>query len=442
MGSRPLVLVHGYSDNEKGFARWREILSTASDRQVVDVRVGAYESLSNEISIKDIAEAFDRALRLQAGLGSDEDFDALVHSTGMLVVRSWLTTYPARKDRLRHLIALAPATWGSPLAHKGRSWLGSVFKGSKNPFSPDFLEAGNEVLHGLELGSRFTWDLAHRDLFGEEVYYGPNKRTPYVFVFCGTKAYSGLRQLVNEPGTDGTVRMAGCSLNSRKAIVDLTERPESSKRASFSDWRGVSEIPVILVKDLNHATIMSKPPAELVDLVRAALEVDSERGLSSWIKSARSVNAQESLGKQWQQFVVRVVDERGDSIPDFNVRLFEDGKELTQFRDDVHAYERDKSFRNFHVDVTSLVGRKFRRLTMQIVASSGTQLVGYVGYSQIEKSGPTPTMEIDMDLTDLANGSIALFFPFTTTLVEIKMNREPLPLGTESRLFRFPSMQG
>src|SRR6202008_4567758 len=148
---------------------------------------------------------------------TDEPFDAVVHSTGMLVIRAWLTTYAARKSRLKHLIALAPATWGSPLAHKGRSWLGSLFKGSKDPRSPDFLEAGNEVLHGLELGSQFTWDLAHLDLFGEDTFYGKTKSTPYVLLFCGDQPYRGIRELVSEPGTDGTVRLAGCSLNSRKA---------------------------------------------------------------------------------------------------------------------------------------------------------------------------------------------------------------------------------
>jgi len=30
--------------------------------------------------------------------------------------------------RLKHLIGLAPATFGSPLAHKGPSWLGALFQ--------------------------------------------------------------------------------------------------------------------------------------------------------------------------------------------------------------------------------------------------------------------------------------------------------------------------
>ena len=84
---RPVILVHGYSDTAQGFGPWRRLLGDSSQQPDFDVRVAEYKSLSNEISIKDIAEGFDRALRLQSGLGADEDFDAVVHSTGMLVIR-------------------------------------------------------------------------------------------------------------------------------------------------------------------------------------------------------------------------------------------------------------------------------------------------------------------------------------------------------------------
>lgn len=430
MPERPVVLVHGYSDSHRGFRVWKEILDTD-----FDVRVASYKSLTNEISIKDIAEGFDRALRCQAGLDQDQDFDAIVHSTGMLVLRSWLTTYPRRKDRLKHLIALAPATWGSPLAHKGRSWLGSVFKGSKNILRPDFLEAGDGVLDGLELGSRFTWDLAHRDLFGAEVYYGSSRYTPYVFTFCGTEDYGGVRKIVNEPGTDGTVRLAGVALNSRKAIIDLTERPQDPKRAYFTGFKSVDDLPVVLIDGVNHGTIMSRPTPELVQLVRSGLKVGNKPAYDKWLREAERVSSKGKDGP-WQQFVVRLVDERGDPIPDYNVRLFEGRHELHDFTADVHAYSGDKSLRNFHVNVSELADQKFTNLRMRLIASSGTQLVGYVGYGNGTGASPHPTMEVVLDITNLVTGDTKLFYPFTTTLVEIKLNREPLPLNGESRLCR------
>ena len=124
------------------------------------MHLGNYVSLSNEISLKDIAEGFDRALK-ESSLKDAQPFDAIVHSTGMLVVREWLAGTIGTIDRpqlardrqaqLKHLVGLL-ATFGSPMAHKGRSWLGAMFKGGKQ-LGPDFMEAGEQVLKALELGS-------------------------------------------------------------------------------------------------------------------------------------------------------------------------------------------------------------------------------------------------------------------------------------------------
>lgn len=86
MAKNPVVLVHGYSDKGESFERWRSVLERAGHDAKL-IQVGNYISLSNEITIKDIAEGFDRALRDCPGLAHGEDFDAIVHSTGMLVVR-------------------------------------------------------------------------------------------------------------------------------------------------------------------------------------------------------------------------------------------------------------------------------------------------------------------------------------------------------------------
>ena len=131
MKQRPVVLVHGYSDKGESFTRWCSELEKAG-YNMTELNVCSYESLTNEITIKDVGEAFDRALKLQANIQPNKPFDAIVHSTGMLVVRAWLTGRDrARVARLKHLVALAPATFGSPLAHKGRSTLGSIFKGNR-----------------------------------------------------------------------------------------------------------------------------------------------------------------------------------------------------------------------------------------------------------------------------------------------------------------------
>src|SRR5947209_7342206 len=322
----PVVFVHGYSDKGASWAAWREILRRRRGLNDGDMRTCTYVSLNNEVTIKDLAEAFDRALATQGGLDPDAPFDAIVHSTGMLVVRSWLAADPLRGKRLKRLIALAPATFGSPLAKKGRSWLGSVFRGNK-PLGPDFLEAGDRILDNLELASSFTWRLAEEDVFTAPPRYDGGPETPYVFVFCGTGTYSGLRKLVDKPGTDGTVRRAGCGLNIRAIELDMTEKGMVARRraadaAGAKDprphrvvadkWLNVS-IPVHLVDDptsadgLNHATILSNPPAELQDLVIAAFEMtaasgDADAGYRAWLERADAESRFKKLPEQYQQF--------------------------------------------------------------------------------------------------------------------------------------------
>ena len=54
--------------------------------------------------------------------------------------------------------------------------------------------------------------------------YNAGPDTPYVSVFCGTGTYEGLQRIVDTPGTDGTVRRAGCSLDIRRISLDMTSR--------------------------------------------------------------------------------------------------------------------------------------------------------------------------------------------------------------------------
>lgn len=452
MPRNPVVLIHGYSDDSASFKRWERILE---DRgyDVAMIHACTYRSLTNEVTIKDIAEGFDRALRIRAGLSNDEPFDAIVHSTGMLVIRSWLTAYDGRRERLKHLIGLAPATFGSPLAHKGRSWLGAIFKGNRH-LGPDFLEAGDKVLDGLELASRFTWDLAHLDLLGDETFYGPTRRTPYVFIFCGTESYGGLRKLFDEPGSDGTVRWASCPLNTRKIILDLTKDPEregAEKRISIADWKN-TDIPLIPIDGKNHGTILSEPGDDLADLVDKALQVSSAPTFTQWIDDAMK-KTQRARAKidEWQQFVVRVIDERGDPVTDYNLQLFrrESGAgprsddSIHQFNLDVHTYRGDASLRCFHVRLEDLDYKKLPNLWVRVIASSGSQLIGYQGFGS-EKLPDSPALareakwDAALDISSLPDDTgIKFFYPFTTTLIEIRLNREPLPLTGKNEVCWF-----
>src|ERR1700736_2139216 len=107
------LLIHGYSASGAEFQKWKDALGKAGI-DTATIEIGNYISLNTEITIKDLGEAFDRALRLTKWSGGSKDdswtFDAIVHSPGMLVVRQWLTSDPFGRDdprsrvrRLKHL---------------------------------------------------------------------------------------------------------------------------------------------------------------------------------------------------------------------------------------------------------------------------------------------------------------------------------------------------
>jgi hypothetical protein len=310
------------------------------------------------------------------------------------------------------------------------------------------MEAGDRVLDGLELASRFSWDLAHLDLLGDETFYGPTRRTPFVFIFCGNESYGGLRQLVDEPGTDGTVRWAACPLNTRKIMLDLTQDPAATgarKRVSVADWKNV-DIPLVPIEGKNHGTILADPGDELADLVEEALNVSSAAEFSAWIAdaTARTAPTLKSM-EEWQQFVVRVLDERGDPVPDYNIQLFtrtdaQGERGIHQFDVDVHTYKGDSSLRCFHVKLTQLDYKRLKNLWIRVIASSGSQLVGYQGFGS-ERDAPSTRdgkWDAALDISALAgDANVKFFYPFTTTLVEVRLNREPLPLTGKNEVCWF-----
>ena len=298
--TRPLVLLHGYSATAKAFLPLRAAL-TEKGMLPTEINICNYVSLNNEITIKDIAEGLERAFRCHPILNDDnQPFDAIVHSTGMLVLRSWLTNagLPPEKNyrlkRVKHLVGLAPATWGSPQAHKGRTWLGALVKGDRQ-LGPDFLNAGDKILEGLELGSAFTWDLAHTDLLGPKPYYDSTPGTPYVTVFIGNKPYDGVASVANDPGTDGTVRWSGAGLNTRKITIDLTRKPldtmgNKAGRATISPWANNRlDVPIIAVDGRNHSSLISDPESEMVGYILDFLKIGDQGGQSfvDWLAGAR-----------------------------------------------------------------------------------------------------------------------------------------------------------
>ena len=457
---------------------------TPLDPEGIDICT--YVSLNNEITITDIAEGLDRAFRNHPKLKDDTvPFDAVVHSTGMLVIRAWLANQAApagvnaRLKRLKHLIGIAPATWGSPQAHKGRTFLGALVKGNRQ-IGPDFLNAGDRVLQGLELGSSFTWNLAHLDLLGKDPFYDSGTETPFVSIFIGNRGYEGVDSVANSPGSDGTVRWSGCALNTRKITLDLTRTPikrdGSDQRFSITPWAGTRiDIPMIAVDDRDHSSVIADPDPEMVSLVADFLQVGDPGGetYDAWLERAKEYGDKgregmlnhpakgATLGGEakhffehmmggdteapldgWQQFVVHAVDTHGYGIEDFFLELFlvnADGTRTScqQILSDVHAYGMDNSFRCFHVRLPHGITDGGKGLIARMHASTGTELMCYQGYGDTTEKLTAAADWVELNISELAKEAGSFFCPFTTTMIEVQLNREPLPLGQVGRLLTF-----
>jgi len=481
-----VLLIHGYSAEGEDFLKWRQALADKGI-QATEIEVANYITLNNEITIKDLGEAFDRALRKTSfpdgDRGEDWTFDAIVHSTGMLVLRQWVTSDPyaasdsrSRIRRLKHLVGLAPATFGSPQARKGRSWLGALVKGSKQ-LGPDFLNAGNEVLDGLELASSYTWDLAHKDMLVDPPFFDSGPNTPYVAVFIGNRPYRGIAALANTPGCDGTVRWAGCALDTRKISLDFRRQPrlKNGQRVEITPWSDDRiAAPVIAINDQDHGSIVAQPQPEVVDLVYDFLNVSTPEAYQAWEKRAVAFGASSrkvmdtSPGPQkvpdgagWQQLLIHMLDDHGDGVTDYNLQIYF-GDNLDQSDDPNFAgvsliadtYSTDNSYRCFYIQLTNQMlnlSANGKRMWVELIASSGSELIEYEAYTDnsdvphrlaIDSHDPAENKPVKMDITALA-GSIggSLFYPYTTTLLEIFVEREPMPLGKVSGLFTFPEYE-
>lgn len=480
-----VLLIHGYSAAGQDFLPWKQALEDAkipSD----DIEVGNYVSLNNEVTIKDLGEGFDRALRLSKFAseisGNAWTFDAIVHSTGMLVLRQWLTSDPyqpcdprSRIRRLKHLVGLAPATFGSPQAKKGRSWLGALVKGPKQ-LGPDFLNAGDMVLDGLELGSKYTWDLATKDMTCSTPFYDKGSNTPYVAVFIGNIPYTGIAAFASAPGTDGTVRWAGCALNTRKVSLDFRRHPQldpsdATKRCAISEW-STSRVgaPIIAVDGKNHGTILAEPDPQVVLMVRDFLAVSDADAYDQWEAQAQAFGAPNlakmdqssgggSDGAGWQQLVIHMVDDHGDGVTDYNLQIYI-GESLDQSDDPGFApvpliadtYTSDNSYRCFYIHLTKAMlnlganGDGPKKMWLELIASSGSALIEYEAYTGSEQDpqrlaiashDASDNLPVKMDITALMAGGASLLYPYTTTLLEIFVEREPMPLEAVSTLFSF-----
>ncbi|HKX37052.1 MAG TPA: alpha/beta fold hydrolase [Burkholderiales bacterium] len=449
-----LVIIHGWSDTSRSFEKLgRELAREGVVAGVRHVRLGDYVSLDDDVTFDDIAAALERAWHEEKLPTGARSVDVVVHSTGALVVRHWMTRkYTPATNPVRRFLMLAPANFGSPLAHKGRSFIGRIVKGFKSdkPF-----QTGAHILHGLELASPFTWDLATRDRFSAERWYGPGRVLATVLV--GTSGYSGISGAANQPGTDGTVRVATANLNATYFRFDFTHEPPPSGKEPPpgrllppTEPNGLAAF--ARIPEENHSTIAFKDGGPRnVDtrrFIRRALQVtdaDFEAfagQLAVYSDVARADVADwDTYRHSFQDTVVRLRDDFGEPVDDFFIEVFakrDDGRPddaitcriQEEVMQRVHPNDLDPSRRSLHLNQTALrtiLGE--RPLYISLTAMPDIRKTGTVGYATLRYD--------DIGSIKLGPSLLEKFIqPDRTVLVDVVISRRQT-----DKVFRFSRLR-
>lgn len=218
--------------------------------KVTELFLGRYISFHDEVRMKDLVRAFERAVA-DAGLDRGERFVCITHSTGGPVAREWWRRYyqPAgtKKCPMSHLIMLAPANYGSALAVLGKGKLSRMSSWWSG------VEPGQGVLDWLVLGSAEAWDLNLDWIQNGGKHIGTNGVFPFVLTgeSIDRKFYDNLNSYTGELGSDGVVRVSAANLRGNYVrLVQEAPVPVPGKPGKF-------HAPALQID--NQATVLAPP---------------------------------------------------------------------------------------------------------------------------------------------------------------------------------------
>ncbi len=456
------VILHGWSDCSQSFVGMKSFLAKAGIGPVSEIYYADYESREDHLTFDDVIDGLNDEFYRRGFITRDgkkkRDLNLIVHSTGGLVIRHWIHQHYLRNgDRIadcpvKRIVMLAPANFGSPLAHRGKSFLGSLFKGRWK--IGDLLEVGRGLLDGLELASPYQWELAHRDLLIDEPYF--NRGQIQLTILVGIEDYKGLKGWVNKPGTDGTIVIAGASVDTLKLKLDFSKDRQPLGAYTPFEWevkKSVADFGFGVLQGLDHGSIVDEvgsPQGSLVgELVLRALKTRNAAAFGKLCDDLEQVTQETyaATGKDtYQQFILHAVDEYGVSIPDFTVEFFvvpagkaePDGTVRrrptnveSRLSDDInrillsqiHTHSRDPSYRRLLVNL--------REVKEKLTESEN--VLGRPVVLSMRLYVPDRDRGIRYDVKSLQNVVLhdphaaadapGFFFPNTTTLVEMCVNR-------------------
>jgi hypothetical protein len=310
---RLVVLVHGWSVRDPStYGALPERLKREAEREPklgLDVRqiwLSEYASFQNEVTLPDIARAFQAALEHELGaeLAAGRRFACIAHSTGGPVIRAWLQQqYLAKgltETPMSHLILLAPANFGSALVQLGLAKLSRL----RSAWF-DGVEVGTGVLDWLELGSAPSLKLNLDWLEKGAELIGPDGVFPFVltgqshdpFLYDFVNSYSG------ETGSDGAVRVASANLNFAHVRIEQ-QAPVADPKAKLGfsapllkaePVRLPPAVPLAILPGLCHSDVR-------MGIMRSVPAADAPHPTVSAILEALRVNDAKSYGEVFDRF--------------------------------------------------------------------------------------------------------------------------------------------
>jgi hypothetical protein len=435
--NNPIVIVHGWSDKAKSFRKLADFLRENLKTAVTTIDLADWVSMDDEITYRDLRHAMQRAWKHHPDIKNRRNAFIVSHSTGALVVRDWMTHCysPETVPFKRHLM-LAPANFGSQLAHKGRAWYGRVVKGWKHGF-----QTGAHLLRGLELASPYSWNLARRELFAGKRWYGADRVMAAVLV--GNSGYGGIAAATDEEGGDGTVRISTANLNAAELTIDYTKfagspafslkRPPRNAHIAFGISAGDNH-GSIAFKRRNRKGQFAPVGEHAQQWILRALTTTPAKWPAFVAELALSNEAlYEEVGKKddyyhgYQNTVVKVADNLGNPVEEYLVEFhqrrsntFSEAHFGARFQRriirDVHNYSEDSSMRSFFIDITALENLLRKQwMFLELEALPEYRARSAVGYEALSR--------IKLESKDLHN----IFVMNRTLLVDIKIPRKVGP---------------
>ena len=363
---RIVILVHGWSvRNTDSYGGLPERLKREAKRNPeldLDVRqiwLSEYTSFHNEVTLPDIARAFQAALDHELGdaLARGQRFACITHSTGGPVIRAWLQQYYLSRGRtaspLSHLIMLAPANFGSALVQLGLSKLARL----RSAWF-DGVDVGTGVLDWLELGSAQSTALNLQWLEQGALFVGSAGVFPFVLTGQShdPKLYDFVNSYTAETGSDGAVRVSAANLNFTHIRLEQ-QAPVDDKRSKlgFSAPRLVARapqvspavpfavLPGVCHSDVRMGIMRSVPPKDqphpTISAILQCLAVTDMPGYAQLFDAFRALTAETQAEEQVEDrsgfmafdhqaihdpscmLQFRVRDDQGNAIKDFDLVL-------------------------------------------------------------------------------------------------------------------------